>query len=634
MAFDGIVTTAMVTELSKKLTGAKIDKIYQPAADEIILNIRSGREKLHLYISAGTNNSGLYLINDKGMNPQNPPAFCMLLRKHLQSARIHEIKQIDSERIVEMHTDAVNELGFNVNHKLVIEIMGKHSNILLIDLKTDKILDCIKRISGDVNRYRQTLPGLQYVAPPSHNKIPYFGLEKSDFLTAMEALSHYKPDKALMNAVQGLSPAAAAELCDRAEKKIQPTAGNPQITNARENSDSDAYTKSSAPLHQNAQLFDIAAGSATSHPHGTNHGINTVSEDSDPHSTAAAFTDTLYNELNAAVESAIHNSGAHIYLDENGTPAEFHVISLAAYEGSCKVQHFDTVSEACLHYFEGRSSSNRLRQKSNDMRHHVSAALDKMLLKKQRLSEDLLKAEDSEKYRLYGELLTASLHSVKNGRTEAEVSNYYDGTTITIALNPRYSPAQNAQRYFKKYAKSRTAIVEKNKQLKETDAEIAYLDSVLTFIDNSHSDEDIADIRIELIENGVLKRKPAKEKARSSKISPYEYRSSGGKRILVGRNNRENDILTFKIASSNDIWLHTKDIPGSHVILFTEGKEPGETDIFEAAALAAAHSKAKLSGNVPVDYVTVKHVKKPNGSKPGYVTFTQNHTVYVDPAKQ
>lgn len=592
MAFDGIVTTAMVTELSKKLTGAKIDKIYQPAADEIILNIRSGREKLHLYISAGTNNSGLYLINDKGMNPQNPPAFCMLLRKHLQSARIHEIKQIDSERIVEIHTDAVNELGFNVNHKLVIEIMGKHSNILLIDLKTDKILDCIKRISGDVNRYRQTLPGLQYVAPPSHNKIPYFGLEKSDFLTAMEALSHYKPDKALMNAVQGLSPAAAAELCDRAAKKIQPTAGNPQITNARENSDSD------------------------------------------PHSTAAAFADALYNELNAAVESAIHNSGAHIYLDENGTPAEFHVISLAAYEGSCKVQHFDTVSEACLHYFEGRSSSNRLRQKSNDMRHHVSAALDKMLLKKQRLSEDLLKAEDSEKYRLYGELLTASLHSVKNGRTEAEVSNYYDGTTITIALNPRYSPAQNAQRYFKKYAKSRTAIVEKNKQLKETDAEIAYLDSVLTFIDNSHSDEDIADIRIELIENGVLKRKPAKEKARSSKISPYEYRSSGGKRILVGRNNRENDILTFKIASSNDIWLHTKDIPGSHVILFTEGKEPGETDIFEAAALAAAHSKAKLSGNVPVDYVTVKHVKKPNGSKPGYVTFTQNRTVYVDPAKQ
>lgn len=592
MAFDGIVTTAMVTELSKKLTGAKIDKIYQPAADEIILNIRSGREKLHLYISAGTNNSGLYLINDKGMNPQNPPAFCMLLRKHLQSARIHEIKQIDSERIVEIHTDAVNELGFNVNHKLVIEIMGKHSNILLIDLKTDKILDCIKRISGDVNRYRQTLPGLQYVAPPSHNKIPYFGLEKSDFLTAMEALSHYKPDKALMNAVQGLSPAAAAELCDRAAKKIQPTAGNPQITNACENSDSD------------------------------------------PHSTAAAFADALYNELNAAVESAIHNSGAHIYLDENGTPAEFHVISLAAYEGSCKVQHFDTVSEACLHYFEGRSSSNRLRQKSNDMRHHVSAALDKMLLKKQRLSEDLLKAEDSEKYRLYGELLTASLHSVKNGRTEAEVSNYYDGTTITIALNPRYSPAQNAQRYFKKYAKSRTAIVEKNKQLKETDAEIAYLDSVLTFIDNSHSDEDIADIRIELIENGVLKRKPAKEKARSSKISPYEYRSSGGKRILVGRNNRENDILTFKIASSNDIWLHTKDIPGSHVILFTEGKEPGETDIFEAAALAAAHSKAKLSGNVPVDYVTVKHVKKPNGSKPGYVTFTQNRTVYVDPAKQ
>ena len=630
MAFDGIVTTAMVAELSKKLTGAKIDKIYQPAADEIILNIRSGKEKLFLYISAGTNNAGLYLINDKGTNPQNPPAFCMLLRKHLQSARIHEIKQIDSERIVEIHTDAVNELGFNVNHKLVIEIMGKHSNILLIDLKTDKILDCIKRISGDINRYRQTLPGLPYVAPPSHDKISYFGLEKSDFLNAMEALSKYKPDKALMNAVQGLSPAAATELCNRAAKKLQLSSHSPEASNSAKNFSFGAHTFSPTP-HDTGDVEDEIG----------NDGAKAVSAcDNEAPSgefgmrgSVAAFADALFDELNAAVKFAVQNSGAHIYIDDDGTLKEFHVIPLAAYESSCKVQYFDTVSEACLSYFEGRSSSNRLRQKSNDMRHHVSSVLDKMFLKKQRLSEDLLKAEDSEKYRLYGELLTASLHSVKNGRTEAEVSNYYDGTTITIALNPRYSPAQNAQRYFKKYAKSRTAIVEKKKQLQETDAEISYLDSVLTFIDNSHNDEDIDDIRTELIENGVLKRKPTKEKTRKSKISPVEYHSSSGKRILVGRNNKENDALTFKTAASNDIWLHTKDIPGSHVILFTEGKEPDESDIFEAAAIAAAHSKAKLSGNVPVDYVTVKHVKKPNGSKPGYVIFTQNRTVYVDPAK-
>ena len=574
MAFDGMVTTAVVSELSDKLLNGKIDKIYQPAAEEIILNIHCGREKYRLFISANTSHASIYLLDENGGgNPQNPPAFCMLLRKHLQSARIREIRQVDSERIVEIYTDAINELGFNVNHKLVIEIMGKHSNILLIDIKTGKILDCIKRISGDVNRYRQTLPGLTYVAPPSHDKIPYVGLSYEAFLEACggEGALGQSPEKSLLKGIQGISPVMSSELCFRAQVRI--------------------------------------AG------------------------TDRELAPAIYEELTDAVSGL--KSGRispAVYRDQSGSLQEFHALELTMYENEYTVDHKDSISETCASYYDGRSSTNRIRQKASDMYRTVSSALDRLLLKKQRLNEDLLQAEDSDKYRLYGELLTASLHSVRDGRSSAEVLNYYDGNTMTIPLDPRFTAAQNAQRYFKKYGKFRTAIVEKGVQLKETEQEISYLDSVLTFIDNARTVDDLEDIRAELIENGFLKKKNARERDRKLKLKPYEYHTTSGKRVLVGRNNRENDLLTFKNAGSRDIWMHTKDIPGSHVILFTEGEEPTEEEIFETAAIAAWHSKAKLSGQVPVDYVRVKYVKKPNGAKPGYVIFTNNNTVYVTPA--
>ena len=569
MAFDGIVTTAVTEELKEKLIGGKIDKIYQPSPDELFINIHCGREKYRLYLSANTNHAGVYLTEEKSANPQNPPGFCMLLRKHLQSARIREIRQVDSERIIEICTDATNELGFSVKHRLIIEIMGRHSNILLVDIESGKIADCIKRISGDVNRYRQTLPGLLYVAPPSQGKISYFGLTPEKYREAVTAAGFAdNPEKALVRAISGISPVMAAEI-----------------------------------------LF-CAAGSRE-----------------DPLSAS-------YRELTRIVsEASGRRLRPKIYLDEEGMPAEFHAVEMRALKEHYESVPYPTVSQACERYFEGRAASNRIHQKAQDMRKSVSAGLDKLLLKKQRLSEDLLKAENSEDYRLYGELLTASLHTVQDGRNSAEVLNYYTGEMMTIPLDARYSAAKNAQRYFKKYSKAKTAVVEKKIQLKETEKEIDYLDSVLTFIDNAEKVTDLDDIREELVENGVLRRRNLKEKQKKHKIQPTEYFTSTGKRILVGRNNRENDILTFKTASSRDIWMHTKDIPGSHVILFTEGEEPEEKEIFEAASIAAYHSKAKLSGNVPVDYVKVKYVKKPNGAKPGFVIFTNNNTVYTDPAK-
>ena len=263
----------------------------------------------------------------------------------------------------------------------------------------------------------------------------------------------------------------------------------------------------------------------------------------------------------------------------------------------------------------------------------VGKALKKQRLKKQRLSEDLLKAENSDKYRLYGELLTANLHLFKTGDREAVVVNYYDGTEIAIPLDERFAPSKNAQIYFKKYAKAKTAVKEKKIQLAETDSNIAYLESVESFIENAQTTEEIDRIREELEESGYVRRHKQRGPRKKEKPQPFHYMTSDGCDVLAGRNNRENDYLTFRTAGRNDIWFHTKDIPGSHVILFTHGKAPSDSAVFEAAAIAAYHSKGRSSENVPVDYTEVRYVKKPNGAKPGMVIFTDNRTVYVTPKR-
>lgn len=571
MAFDGIVTTAVVRDLQENLTGGRIDRIYQPSADEIILQVRRGREKYRLYISANTSHAGLYFISEKDTNPQNPPAFCMLMRKHMQSARIRAVRQVESERIIEIDTDAVNELGFAVNHRLTVEIMGKHSNIILIDIASGRIIDAIKRLSMDVNRFRQILPGTLYVRPPSHGKIPYFDLSAEDFRKAMLPSQGHNLDKALVSSIQGISPLFASELLYRA----------------------DIYG-------------------------------------SDPDES---HIDRLYNELISAVREASEGPGAPcIYTDRRtGTPCEFHALDLTILSEKYDRTATENISIACGLYFEGRDSSNRIRQKSSDIRRVISRALDRLLLKKQRLEEDLLRAEDSEKYRLYGELLTASLHNVTDGRQYAEVENYYDGTIMKIPLDPRYSAARNAQRYFKKYSKSKTAVIEKQRQLEETSQEIDYLESVVTFVHNAMTSEDLDDIRSELADNGYMKHRHSRGQQKKQKLHPYRYSLSSGLEVAAGRNNIENDQLTFRKASAGDIWMHTKDIPGSHVVVFTNGRQLTAEEIYEAASVAAYHSKARQSENVPVDYVNIRHVRKPNGARPGFVTFTNNRTVYVDP---
>lgn len=552
MAFDGIITCAMVKELQDTILLGKIEKVYQPESDELVFHIHTKKGNCKLYASVNSARSCLHFMKENPVNPPAPLAFCMLLRKHLQGGRIVDITQKDAERIIEISLETLNELGFTVSKKLIFEIMGKHSNIILVDMTTGKIIDSIKRISIDVNRARQILPGKVYEYPPAQEKIPFSEVTE-EFLSSMSS-----NPKEILAKVGGISPAVAAELAICADR---------------------------------------------------------------------------FSWL-AKLLSSIENGTAkpHVYTDEKGTPQEFHVANLSQFEDAANRIDFDTLSHCLAYYFDNKQSSNRARQKSHDLVKTVSGLLDKLYLKKQRLSEDLLKAENSEDLRLYGELLTANMHLVKPGDKSVEVTNYYDGSTVKIPLDERHTPAKNAQQYFKRYGKSKTAIKEKQIQLSENDADIAYLESVLTYLNNTDNVDEIEALRSELAETGYIrKRKISGYREKKYKPQPYQYTLCDGSRVLVGRNNRENDILTLKTASKNDLWLHTKDIPGSHVIVQTGGRELSEDALFEAASIAAYHSKGRTSENVPVDYVPVKLVKKPAGAKPGMVIFTGNRTLWVNP---
>ena len=551
MAFDGIITCAMTRELQDKIYLGKIEKVYQPENDELVFHIHTKTGNVKLYASVNSSRACLHFIDENLPNPPAPSSFCMLMRKHLQGGRIVSVEQKDAERIVEISLETLNELGFTVSKKIIFEIMGKHSNIILVDMTTGKVIDSIKRVSIDVNRARQILPGIEYAYPPAQDKISFKEINA-------DTLNHIDGgNKQILAMVGGISPAIAREL---------------EVQDNRHE-----Y------LHD--VLLDIDSGAAV----------------------------------------------PRVYLDDKGIPQEFHIVDLSEYEGVADRKDFDTLSQCITYYFQHKASSNRAKQKSSDLIKAVSSVLDKLYLKKQRLAEDLLKAENSEDLRLYGELLTANMHLVKPGDKKVEVFNYYNNEQAIIPLDERFTPAKNAQNYFKRYGKSKTAIKEKQVQMADTDQDIQYLESVLTYLLNTDNIEEIEALREELVETGYVRKRKTNFKEKKYKAKPHRYQTSDGFEVLVGRNNKENDILTLKSASKTDYWFHTKDIPGSHVIVLTEGREMTETAIFEAAAIAAYHSKGRVSENVPVDYVPIRYVKKPAGAKPGMVIFTNNRTVWINP---
>ena len=555
MAFDGIVTMTAAKEMRPVIISGKIDKVYQPEADELVFNIHTKRGNVKLYASVNPAAARIHFIENSLQNPPAPLPFCMLLRNHIQGARVTDVAQVGSERIIEISLETLNELGFTVSKKLIFEIMGKHSNIVLLDISSGKIIDCIKHVSIDVNRVRQLLPGIIYKYPPAQDKIPF-----KELLPEGSPSVFLPPEaKAIQRTVGGVSPSFAQEMAA--------------------SEDPLSFLRSAARIIEEGRFYPV------------------------------------------------------VYSDDKGSPKEFHILPLSEYEDVCQKKEFDSLSLCLEYYYAHKQSSNKLHQKASDLERSVSSQLDKLYLKEQRLREDLLKAENSESLRLYGELLTANIHQVRPGDKSTSVINYYDGSTVNIPLDPRLSPSKNAQQYFKKYGKAKTAVKEKQFQLRTNESDIKYLDSVMSYLKNASDVSEIEALRRELEETGYLRKRKIpggfKEKKISSK--PYRYILPGGCEVLVGRNNRENDILTFKTASSRDIWMHTKDIPGSHVIVKTSCEEISDEDLYAAASIAAYHSKGRESENVPVDYVRVKYVKKPAGAKPGMVIFTNNKTVWVDP---
>ena len=565
MAYDGIITYAEAKELNERIVPGKIEKIYQPGPEDLLVHIHTQRGNVRLFMSCGSQSARVCLTEGSYTNPDQPPTFCMLLRKHLQGGRITAVRQKDSERIIEIDIEALNEMGFSVCRRLIIEIMSKHSNIVLTDLETGKIIDAIKRISIDVNRYRQLLPGVVYQYPPAQ--------DKTAFKEVGPLMGLPCGDRAIMASVSGISPAVSREM------------------------------------------------------------LRYCSEGDDASLISAAPAKRLI-EIVSSVEDG--SCRPRVYADSEGTPREFHICDLEEYADLDTV-FFDTLSGCIDYFYTNRESSNLVRQKSLPLLKSAQAALDKAMLKKKKLSEDLLNAENSEKYRLYGELLTANIHVVEPGAKSVTVTNYYDGSLISIPLDEKVNASANAQRYFKKYSKARTAIHEKQAQLEDNDRDIEYLESVVQSIESADSVPLLESIRDELEQTGYVRRrqKASQRKKKNQKPEPYRYSLSDGTEVLVGRNNLENDWLTMKFASKTDVWMHTKDIPGSHVIVrLDDGRNVDDLSadlIYEAAAIAAYHSKAGGSDNVPVDYVPVRYVKKPNGSKPGMVIFTHNRTVYVTP---
>ncbi|KPU53388.1 Rqc2 family fibronectin-binding protein [Bacillus wiedmannii] len=559
MAFDGLFTRAITHEIGNSLYTGRISKIYQPSKYEILLHIRANGKNQKLILSAHPTYARLHLTNQNYDSPALPPMFCMLLRKHLEGGFIEKIEQIDLERIIQITVRSRNEIGDESLKTLVIEIMGRHSNIILVDTKTNNILDSLKHVSLAVNRHRTVYAGAEYIAPPAQHKINPLQIETNDeFIRPLDFLSG-NMDKQLVGTFTGISPLFAKEVVKKAGM-------------VNEKALADAFFSIQKPLLT--------------------------------HTYSPTMTTSNGKEF-------------------------FYLFPLAHLQGEDKT--FSSVSELLDRFFFGKAERDRVKQQAYDLERFMQNEKNKNEKKLIKLEKTLQDAGKADKYQLFGELLTANMYALKKGDKDIEVVNYYDenGGTVKITLDPLKTPSDNAQRYFQKYQKAKNSVVVVEEQIEKTNEEIIYFDSLLQQMEAASS-KDIEEIREELAEEGYMRNRKAKNaKKKPTKPVLDKYLASDGTEIFVGKNNKQNDYLTTKFARRDEIWLHTKDIPGSHVVI--RSLEPTEKTVLEAAKIAAYFSKAKDSSSVPVDFTKIRHVKKPSGAKLGFVTYDNQQTVYVTP---
>lgn len=582
MSFDGIVVKSVVYELLNLLNNGRIEKIYQPENDEIVLSIRNDNKNYKLLVSASSSNPRVYITSETKTNPMTPPMFCMLLRKHIQSGKIVDIYQYSMDRAICIDIQSLDELGVLSVKTLVVEIMGKHSNIILIDKGSNKIIDSVKRVPASISSVRQILPGLEYKNPPSQNKLLPFNLNKCDLIDLSDKSEKGMPIfKMLYGNIIGLSPLLAREICYRANLDDSLIVG---------------------------QLDDDKI-------------------------------DNLYNSFKkfyGDVHSNIFSPTIVMNKDQDEIVA-FSAIDMLQY-GSLPKIHYNSINGLLENFYVARDKIDRIKHKSSDFKKSITVKLDRTLNKLAKQKEELLEAEEREIFKIYGDLLTANLHKIEKKQSYIVLENYYreDLEEVCINLDPRLSPIQNAQKYYKKYNKLKNAYQLVSEQIVQTQEEVDYLENVLISLENCTELKELEEIRDELVNEGYIKKSFSKVKKKEKEVlsSPLHFISSDGYDIYVGKNNKQNDNLTLKFANKEDIWMHTKNIPGSHVIIKKkEGQIPENTTI-EAAMLAAYHSKARLSSNVPIDYTERKNVKKPSGAKPGMVIYDYYNTVYVTPEKE
>ena len=568
MAFDGITVAALVQELRDNLTGGRIAKIAQPEPDELLLTIKTPTGQRKLYISASASLPLIYLTDENKLSPMTAPNFCMLLRKHIGNGRITSISQPKLERIISLHIEHLNELGDLCEKKLIIEIMGKHSNIIFCDDK-DMILDSIKHVSAQMSSVREVLPGRTYFIPDTMEKSDPLSVNEKKFLDTLKE----KPvplGKAIYTSFTGISPVIAEDIC-------------------------------------------FLAGLDSQLP------ASELDEDTFLH---------LFRQFSYYMDD-IRGCHFHPCIYYDGTsPKDFGAVTLSHFSNYTK-QEFTSISEVLNTYYATKNTLTRIRQKSADLRHVVQTALERNRKKYDLQKKQLRDTENREKYKVYGELIHTYGYNLAPNSRELTALNYYTNEEITILLDPTLTPAENAQKYFNKYNKQKRTFEALTELIQETADDIHYLESISNSLDIALTEADLIQIKEELMQTGYMRRKYTKKKEKITS-RPMHYISSDGYHMYVGKNNLQNEELTFSFANGNDWWFHAKGAPGSHVIVKTGGDELPDRTFEEAGRLAAYYSKNRGSDKVEIDYVEKKHVKKPNGSKPGFVVYYTNYSLVID----
>lgn len=569
MALDGIVISNIVKELNEKLEGARISKIAQPEADELLLTFKGPKGQHRLLLSAGASLPLIYLTQTNKPSPMTAPNFCMLLRKHIGNGKLLGIRQPGLERILHFEIEHFNEMGDVCHKDLILELMGKHSNIIFCDEK-GMIIDSIKHVSAQTSSVREVLPGREYFIAVTQEKCDPLDTSEDEFCATV--FSRPMPlSKAIYTSYTGISPVIAEELCHRASLESAQSAGS--ITGL-------------AQVH-------------------------------------------LYHQFDLMMEDVkAGNFSPSIIYDAKKVPVEFTSLPLTLYD-DLECVPFPTASEMLEQYYAMKNTVTRIRQKSSDLRRIATTALDRCRKKYDLQLRQLKDTEKRDKYKVYGELIHAYGYGLEPGTKSFEALNYYTNEMIRIPLDDTLSPQENAQKYFDKYNKLKRTYEALSEHIQETEAEITQLESICTFMDMALSEEDLVQVKEELTDAGYIRRKYTGKKVKITS-KPFHYVSSDGYDMYVGKNNYQNDELTFKTASGSDWWFHAKGAPGSHVIVKARGEELPDTTFEEAARLAAHYSKNRNAEKVEIDYVEKKHVKKPNGAKPGFVVYYTNYSMMID----